>query len=389
MIDRRRVLKTALGYGSALSAPALFASHAGAADGGRKFYFNPRGMKGRYERMATLDLESRIGFTSEFRALNVANRKRGDERAKQILRENGIALDAPMEWNQAADLFEGDPLLATNAHQAIVVQKYMWDDLQRHFHEYADVYLAEMEETDGLGPGSLQLNPDLYLPKYTTHEIHLQPGGYVGDPFAGHIYYYGTNARRRHNFQDMQHRTLARNMPLAPADGRVRRVLDLGCSIGGLTMGLKERFPDAEVWGLDCGAPMVRYAHMRSVNLGSDVHYVQALAEDTKFPDNSFDVVASYLFFHEVPSFAAEEIINEAARILRPGGVYHPYDARNWKQLTFSAYAQWQSYWIYRWNYEVWAKEHRENDYPKIMADAGFDVTIRERDGRLTGIKRA
>src|SRR5207244_8188425 len=129
-------------------------------------------------------------------------------------------------------------------------------------------YLSEMEAADKSGPGSLELNKGLKLPEYTTHEIHIQPGGFVGDPFAGYLYRYGTDILYTgHNEQNETHNTIAASVPV-PADNKVRRILDLGTSIGQYATALKDRFPDAEVWGLEVGAPMVRYAHMRAADLG-------------------------------------------------------------------------------------------------------------------------
>ena len=47
-----------------------------------------------------------------------------------------------------------------------------------------------------------------------------------------------------------------------PADGRVRRVLDIGCSAGQSATAFKERFPEAEVWGVDNRHP--RWFAMRT-----------------------------------------------------------------------------------------------------------------------------
>ena len=74
------------------------------------------------------------------------------------------------------------------------------------------------------------------------------------------------------------------------------------------------------------GGPMVRYSHLRATKMNSEVHFAQRLAEDTKFPDNHFDIITSYIMFHEVTQDASRKIIAEAHRILRPGGVFIPYD---------------------------------------------------------------
>jgi ubiquinone/menaquinone biosynthesis C-methylase UbiE len=158
-----------------------------------------------------------------------------------------------------------------------------------------------------------------------------------------------------------------------PADGKVRRILDLGCGDGRLTMALKERFPEAEVWGLDCGGPMVRFAHMRATKLGNGANFAQRLAEDTRFPDGYFDIVTSFLLFHEVSAAANKQIIAETARILRPGGITTPGDIRI-PRTPMTGYRQFFNWWNTRWNYEVWMLEHLATDYEKVFAANGFAV---------------
>jgi ubiquinone/menaquinone biosynthesis C-methylase UbiE len=207
----------------------------------------------------------------------------------------------------------------------------------------------------------------------------MQPGGYVGSPFAGAIYHYGTNsfyeARGTMNYQDESHALLARQIP-PPRDGRVRRILDLGCGIGQLSVGLKEQYPDAEVWGVDVGAPMIRYGHMRAVDAGVDVNFAQRLAEDTRFPDNHFDIVAAYILHHEVPAEISRKVFAEAYRVLRPGGVYVPIDffTGGQRRQSKNAYNTYQTWKDHRWNNEVWRIEYEQMDYFGDMEKAGFNV---------------
>jgi len=77
---------------------------------------------------------------------------------------------------------------------------------------------------------------------------------------------------------------------------------------------------------------MVRYAHKRAVDLGIPVHFSQRNAEDTKFPDGHFDMITSYILFHEVQNDRIEVILREVFRQLRPGGTFSifdfPYDVK-------------------------------------------------------------
>ncbi len=371
MIERRRMLKTALGYGSALSAPALFSSFASAAD------VEPRGTIGRLERLPTMNLESYHEFMVSARTWATGDLIRAaSRRAAQVMRENGINPNDEISFETANELLGNDPIIMFRAHTSLRMQRHMWQTLQQEFHSNYDAYMSEMEAADRAGPGVLELNPGIE-PEYAKHEIHMQPGGYVGDPFAGHMYHYGANYfYGGHNDQDEVHVLLANTVSL-PADGKVRRILEVGCSCGQQTVALKERFPDAEVWGVDVGAPMVRYSHMRAVDMGVDVNFRHAMAEETGFPDGYFDIVTSYLLHHEVPEQATYKIIQESARLLRPGGVYFPVDSRtspSIRRREKTAIAQINSWVHHRWNHERWTLEYGKADFFGEMERAGFIV---------------
>jgi SAM-dependent methyltransferase len=205
-------------------------------------------------------------------------------------------------------------------------QEMNWNAVVDAYRSREADLLAELDLADRSGPGSVEWDPNFPIPDYATRDIHVQPGGYTADALAGYVYHYGTKVffQGLNDNDEVQIDNVTR-LPV-PVDGQVRRILDLGCSSGQSTTALKERFPQAEVWGIDVGAPMVRYAHKRAVELGLDVHFAQRLAEATGFPDGYFDVVHAYILFHEVPVTVAEQIVREAARITRPGGVFVVYD---------------------------------------------------------------
>lgn len=333
----------------------------------------PRGTVGIQERMPSLDLESRHEFLTGFRAwaqgpLGSAAR----ERANAIFRAKGIDPegDVPLEQVQAA--LEGDPIVGASVRYWITGQQHCWKLVADEFHANAEGYMAELEAAEKAGPGSVTLDPDFRVPEYASHEIHIQPGGYVGDPLAGYIYHYGTNHFRMGNEQDERQKLVASTAE-PPEDGRLLRILDLGCGPGRLTVALKDRFPDAEVWGIDVSGPMVRYAHMRAADLGKEVHFVQGLAEDTGFPDGHFDLVYAYILFHEVPASVTRAIVREVHRITRPGGVFQSGDFPA-DQRPFTPYRSFRAWWDHRWNNEVWRYEFQDMHFGNEIAKAGFTV---------------
>ena len=129
------------------------------------------------------------------------------------------------------------------------------------------------------------------------------------------------------------------------------------------------------MWGIDVAAPMLRYAHMRSVELNVDANFSQQLAEKTKFPDNHFDVVTSYILHHEVPEDISIDIVNEAFRILRPGGLFFPIDFLTGGTTPNNAWFTLKKWIDHRWNNEVWRMEYKGMDFAGDMEKAGFKVS--------------
>jgi SAM-dependent methyltransferase len=368
MLNRRRFLT-----GSALIAPLAFPLDALAEvlkD------VAPRGRIGRLKRLPTLDVESGQAFYTSYRVwVNGDLARAAQARAAAVMAANGIAQTDDVPMAEVLRLLEGDPIMWTHTHAWERSQSLMWNAIRDAYHADADLYLSEMEAADKTGPGTLEFDRRLVIPDYTKHEIHLQPGGYVGDPFAGHIYLHGQNVVfTGGNFQDKAQLNLAAAVPL-PADRKVRRIHEPGCSIGQLTQALKERFPEAEVWGTDVAAPMIRFGHLRSAQMGVDVNYAQRLAEDNKFPDGYFDVVVDNLLLHEITADAARRMFQENFRTLRPGGIYYPLDLHTGSPKPRTAYQKYNAWRDYRWNHEPWRFEYASLDLPAELRKVGFVVT--------------
>jgi ubiquinone/menaquinone biosynthesis C-methylase UbiE len=372
MFDRRTLFGAAAAAGSFVTTAFGKKANAKIAEGKDA---QPRGAIGRFERLPSQNLEGTQDFLTNFRGwVNATQSRAADARAKEILKANGYKPDDELPMATIVKMMENDPIVAGSARTWISTQQMMWKTLQDEFHANSEKYLAEMEATDKAGPGTLELNPNMNIPDYAKHEIHIQPGGYVGDPFAGHIYLYGTaNFFIGRNYQDEIQKEYASFLPL-PKDGKVKRVLDQGCSCGQTAVAIKERFPEAEVWGIDVGGPMVRFAHMRAVDIGADVNFAQRLAEDSKFPDNHFDIVTNNILFHEVSAEKAQEILNESFRITRPGGVFYPIDFYTGSPPPKTAYGQYRQWWDHRWNNEVWRLEYANLDFATAMRKAGYIV---------------
>jgi ubiquinone/menaquinone biosynthesis C-methylase UbiE len=276
--------------------------------------------------------------------------------------------------SEIIQIMEADPTVMASARGWLAAQHLTWAGVKQYFYNNPEAWLGELRAAENKGPGTLALNPSLNVPDYAKHEIHIMPGGYVGDALGGYIYHYGTNNfYMGYNDQDEVQTAVAEAAPM-PKKGKVRRILEIGCSCGQMTVALKRRFPDAEVWGVDVGGPMVHYAHMRASKMGVDVNFVQGLAEDTGFPDGHFDMVVSYIILHEVPNVKNTEIMKEVSRVLRSGGTYYPVDFFTASSPPKDPVGRFQRWWDHRWNGEVWALEHMDYDLVGDLERFGMAV---------------
>jgi ubiquinone/menaquinone biosynthesis C-methylase UbiE len=179
--------------------------------------------------------------------------------------------------------------------------------------------------------GSLTLNPDVRLSPYQTAvDNHHFPGSYYSETRDDDVRQGAVLDRAAHTYlgnqlggeiHDRRGQTLLAHVRERWPGFAPKRILDLGCMTGTSTVPWARAFPDAEVYGLDTAAPVLRYAHARSEALGAPVHYVQANAEDTGFDAESFDLIVSHVFLHETSHGAVRTIFAECRRLLRPGGI--------------------------------------------------------------------
>ncbi len=106
-----------------------------------------------------------------------------------------------------------------------------------------------------------------------------------------------------------------------PSD--VHRILDIGCSVGISTFTIQEYYQTKlakkiETVGLDLSPYMLAVAKYRDTE--NNITWQQGLAENTGYPDHSFDLVTLQFILHELPQQPTREIFQEIFRILRPGG---------------------------------------------------------------------
>ncbi len=133
-------------------------------------------------------------------------------------------------------------------------------------------------------------------------------------------------------------RALAERVTTAP----VRRVLDLCCGTGAVTRALAERLGAGSlVVGLDFSWGMLSRGQIAARKLGlSAIRWVEADASALPFQDGVFDAVTCAYALYELKSPARGIMLQEAARVLAPGGRFlameHEVPTRRLPRLLFS-----------------------------------------------------
>ena len=212
-------------------------------------------------------------------------------------------------------------------------QNHMWQSVAQSADRQHDRLKAIAEIAEPLG--SVTIDPDFVVPDYLDgQDVHLMPGGYAGSrhdeggddgvlqgaviDLGGAVFMRGMNGGL---LNDRRGQTAMSHVLTCYPDLAPKRILEMGCGIGASAVPAAVAFPDAEVFGVDVGASMLRYAHARAEHLGVRVHFSQQNAEHTNFPDGCFDLVYSCVALHEASMPAVVNMLAESKRLLRPGGV--------------------------------------------------------------------
>ncbi len=170
-------------------------------------------------------------------------------------------------------------------------------------------------------------NPNLNYPDYYTTSFHAYDEGNLGwapamevDVAARAVHariWPEAGAQGDARLRQSYHDVLTAQLPTAPTT-----IVDLGCGVGLSTFALQDTFPQAQATGVDLSPYFVTVAQYKAQQSQpyQSIHWVHAAAEDTGLPSGSFDLVSACLMFHELPQSAAIAILQEARRLVRPGG---------------------------------------------------------------------
>ncbi|KAL4538267.1 hypothetical protein Ndes2526B_g03414 [Nannochloris sp. 'desiccata'] len=157
----------------------------------------------------------------------------------------------------------------------------------------------------------------------------------------------------------------------------VKDILDIGAATGLSSLALLKAFPGATVTGIDLSPHFLaagRYLQrQREEETGKKEHLMllHGLAEDTRLPSESVDLVSMCLVCHELPESASRAIFKEAARVLKPGGALCVMEMNPASQIFQRVMQNPIPYTIFK-STEPWLLEYVNMDMKTAMMDAGL-----------------
>jgi len=301
--------------------------------------------------------------------------------APRVAEETGAP---PVNSAQVRGTMEAEPFhrlwLSLHFHYQDQIWRMLDTSIDRQYDDLAIIVNAH-----GMAPrGTLRLDEDLEPPRYiAAFDHHRMPGSYhvetAEDDFrAGALYdRFATTYLRHHNGgwrNDGRGHTIVSHVRDFYPDLAVSDILDLGCAVGHSTLAIASGFPEATMQAVDIGAPMLRYAHARAEAMGRVIHFSQQNAEQTDFPDGSFDLITSSVMLHETSMKAMHAIFAECHRLLRPGGVMVHLEVPQRHEHT-GLWEQMRCDFEAHYNNEPFMSAISRADYAAIAERAGFDAT--------------
>ncbi len=121
---------------------------------------------------------------------------------------------------------------------------------------------------------------------------------------------------------DRARRTLLDQVPLRPGD----HALDIGCGTGTFATLLKQRYPAAEVIGLDPDPKVLARAKRKAERARVPVRFDRGFADGLEYPAATFDAIFSSFMFHHLEAGVREKTLREVHRVLKPGASFYLLD---------------------------------------------------------------
>lgn len=212
------------------------------------------------------------------------------------------------------------------------------------------------------------------LPSYYVQNFHHQTNGYLSDESAN-LYDLQVELLFNGTADPMRRRVLAPLKEGLKAFSNVPpnqiKVLDVACGTGRTLRNIRGMLPKASLYGVDLSAAYLRKANQLLSQIpGTLPQLVQGNGEELPFLDNYFHAVTSVFLFHELPAQARQNVINEAFRVVKPGGTFVICDSIQMSDSPELSIAMENFPEIF---HEPYYRHYTTDNLVKRLTDAGFE----------------
>jgi ubiquinone/menaquinone biosynthesis C-methylase UbiE len=149
---------------------------------------------------------------------------------------------------------------------------------------------------------------------------------------------------------------------------RAAHVLDLGCRTATLALRIKYLYPHSDVVGLDGDAKILAIGNAKAAHARLRIRLDYGQAQQLPYSGGSFDRVLSSLVLHHLTHTHKQQALQEAFRVLTPGGELHIAD---WTKPHTPLMAA--AFFLVRCldGFET-TEDNAKGLLPDLMAEAGF-----------------
>lgn len=172
---------------------------------------------------------------------------------------------------------------------------------------------------------------DHSLPDYYRRNFHFQTDGYLSEHSAElyehqvELLFSGTADAMRRSFLKDLIKALKEKSGAHPKKSNFE-ILETACGTGRTTRFVRLTFPQANMTATDLSGPYLKVAQKKLDDL-KNINFLRADATNLPFKNETFDVVYNVFLFHELPRAERIKVIEEAARVLKPGGHFAIVDS--------------------------------------------------------------
>lgn len=210
-------------------------------------------------------------------------------------------------------------------------------------------------------------------PDYYLQNFHHQTNGYLSD-LSANLYDLQVEILFNGTADPMRRRILA---PLkaslaAVSPNEKAKVLDIACGTGRTLSMIRDTLPKTSLYGVDLSPAYLRKANgLLSSKAGVLPQLIQANGEELPFVEHHFDAVVSVFLFHELPAVARQNVINEAYRVVKPGGTFIICDSI--QRLDSPEFETLMENFPEMFH-EPYYRHYTTDDLNQRLTDAGFEV---------------